>query len=237
MRGQEEEAPKGHAQLLGMQKAENEVRLRLTVDATMCNGCRRKGFKCISQESPEEGPLPLHGIDDCDTYHERVQAPRSEDDDRASAGISTPLSTTLDTSVTSQYLSLYKTTKLCTPIFYPYNWRRSVKFISIMMLRSPIDIRQFTARISTSNQNTRACLCFCKVCFLHENIRSEFAKPVANLLSSRMKSWPYRVQPSKRNGQKCQRVICFDSKATSSRETIYRLLVATFNLLVPQSPC
>ncbi|KAM3070354.1 hypothetical protein ACMFMG_010185 [Clarireedia jacksonii] len=96
------------------------------VNATICSGCRRRGSKCLSQEFPEESPLPLHGTHDGDTHDEGVHAPRSEDDDQVNAGIPTPLSTTSDPP---QSLGLSKSTK------------------------HENDIRQFTTRISASKPN------------------------------------------------------------------------------------
>ena len=89
------------------------------VNATACNGCRRRGSPCVSQEFPEEvslsvdktykmgDSLPTGG--DGNTWNVRTPTTPSEDGRRADSG---PLTPTSIMSEPSRHLAFYKTSEV-----------------------------------------------------------------------------------------------------------------------------
>jgi hypothetical protein len=97
-------------------------------NVNICNGCKRRGSPCVSQEYPEEVSTDvgkgynkaggimrvetLYAGDGSARYDEGISATPSEDGRRGDNGIPTPVSTI---SESSQYLAFYKAALVRTP--------------------------------------------------------------------------------------------------------------------------
>lgn len=175
----------------------------LTNAITTCNGCRRRGSQCVSQEFPEvvsfsvdntlTTPSPIFGGDgvlgvetryagrDSTRFDRRTPTtPPSEDGRRADYGIPVPTPVSM-TAEPSRHLA-------SSEVHIPVSFVMMVTdtaFISMapsrMTFFNPLPIRQ------PNKAKMRGCLGSCMNLFPREKIRRGYVEPAVTLLSSPMK--------------------------------------------------